>query len=292
MENGKYRCSCEDTECVDELVEDDKTEDNPSEDDECGCACGDVKRPDESLITNPDKPKIIAENNFIKEFENYAHLLGIKIIGYTLLTSDLMIEDKFIQYPNTIVLAMKMDKEVINATPGAEAKKLNDLLYEKFGKLTYKLSDYLRENGFATEVAHPDSGLVNFSPLAEKAGLGFIGKSGLLITPELGPRLKISAIFVSITNLPLKDNSDNEYSWIPDYCDKCGKCAKSCPENALIQRKTCFGGKEMEFVQRLCIGCNQGCAYCIANCPFYKKGYQHVKNKFDKMAVRLMEKQN
>ena len=299
MENDKCKCGCEDIELLEDKVENNPNGDNGRdcgiikdgadlEEDKCGCECGDIERPDESRVTNPDNPKVIAEDNFIKEFENYAHSVGIESIGYTLLTSDMMIKDKFIQYPNTIVLAIELDKEIINTAPGAEAKKLNDLLYERFGNLTYKLSDYLREKGFATEVAHPDSGLVNFSPLAEKACLGFIGKSGLLITPELGPRLKISAIFISISNLPVNDN--NEHSWIPEYCDKCSKCVKACPESALIQRRTCFGGKEVEFVQRLCIGCNQGCAYCIANCPFYKKGYQSVKNKFDKMNAKLMEK--
>lgn len=154
--------------------------------------------------------------------------------------------------------------------------------------MTYKLSDYLRENGFATEVAHPFGSLVNFSALAQNAGLGWIGKSGLFISPELGPRQKISAIFVSIANLPVKGY--NEYSWITDYCDKCGKCVKACPENALIQKETCCGGKEIEFVQKLCIGCSQGCTYCIEDCPFDNKRYDHVKSRFDKMNAKLMDK--
>ena len=45
---------------------------------------------------------------------------------------------------------------------------------------------------------------MKFSQLGQKAGLGCIGQSGLLISPELGPRQKISAIFVSIANLPIK----------------------------------------------------------------------------------------
>ena len=76
---------------------------------------------------------------------------------------------------------------------------------------------------------------MKFSQLGEIAGLGCIGQSGLLISPELGPRQKISAIFVSITNLPVRDN--NKFSWITDYCDKCGKCIKACPEKAIIEKK-------------------------------------------------------
>ncbi len=133
-------------------------------------------------------------------------------------------------------------------------------------------------------------GLVNFSALGQEAGLGYMGESGLLITPELGPRQKISAIFVSISNLPL--NEENEHSWIPEYCDKCGKCVKACPEKALVEKETCCGGTEIELIQKNCIGCSQGCTYCIEACPFEEKGYEHVKNKFDKMNAKLKEKQN
>ncbi len=118
------------------------------------------------------------------------------------ITPDLLIRDKFIQYSNAIVLTMEMDKEIIETPPGIEAQKLNDSAYKKLGDISYKLSDYLRENVYETEVAHPYGGLVKFSQLGQKAGLGWIGQSGLLISPDLGPRQKISAIFVSVVNLP------------------------------------------------------------------------------------------
>ncbi|MDI6643521.1 MAG: 4Fe-4S binding protein [Methanobacteriaceae archaeon] len=256
----------------------------------CGCGCGSISVDvDESLVDNPEKPQYIADDNFFEKLEKYAHSIGIKSIGYTQVTPDLLIEDKFIQYPNTIVLTMEMSKEIIETPPGPEALELNNAAYEKLGKLTYKISDYLRENGFATQVAHPFGNLVNFSPLAQKAGMGHIGKNGLLITPELGPRQKISAIFVSIAKLPLKD--DNLHTWIPEYCEICGKCIKACPEEALIETETCCSGKQVEFIQKLCIGCSQGCTYCIEACPFDEKGYDEVKNKFDKINAKLRKKQ-
>jgi epoxyqueuosine reductase QueG len=184
---------------------------------------------------------------------------------------------------------MEMGKEIIEATPGPEAQKLNDSAYEKLANVTYKFSDYLRENGYATEVAHPYGAVVKFSQLGQKANLGLIGQSGLLITPELGPRLKISAIFVSIANLPIKEN--NEHSWITDYCEKCGKCIKACPEKAIIEKETCCGEKETEFIQKLCIGCSEGCTYCIEECPFDQKEYKHIKDRFDKMNAKLKLKQ-
>ncbi len=253
-----------------------------------GCGCGGIDFPDISTVDNPNNPKFVASDDFINKFEEYAHSIGIKDVGYAQITPDLLIRDKFIQYPHVIVLTMEMDSEIIEATPGPEAQKLNDSAYIRLGKLSFQLSDYLRRNGFATEVAHPYGGLVKFSQLGQKAGLGWIGQSGLLIAPELGPRQKISAIFVSITNLPITET--NEHSWISDYCDKCGKCIKACPENALIEKEVCCGENETEFVQKLCIGCSDGCTYCIEGCPFDQKEYTHIKERFDKMNAKLKEK--
>jgi ferredoxin len=296
--NDKDTCGCiEDTQNIEKAKKDNdcgcgtKTSQISSGNEteyDISCGCGAADYPDESHIKNPETPKTSTTENFINKFENYAHSLGIKDIGYTRITSDLLIGDMFIQYPYTIVLSMEMDYEILETPPGMEAKKLNDSAYKKLGDISYKLSDYLRENGYATEVAHPYGGVVKFSQLGQKAGLGWIGQSGLLISPELGPRQKISAIFVSIVNLPIKDH--NEHSWITEYCEKCGKCIKACPEKALIEKETCYGEKEIEFIQEICIGCNQGCTSCIEECPFNQKEYTQIKNRFDKMNSKLGNK--
>ncbi len=277
MENEK--CGCE-AETVDE-----SPENAPEENNKCSCGAESV---DESLMDNPSKPKIIVEEDFIEKFENYSHSIGIKNIGYTQVPTELINTGKSIIYPNAIVLTMEMDKKIIKTAPGPESQKLNDSAYEELGKKTYMLSDYLRENGYATQAAHPYDNVVNFTPLAQKGSLGGIGKSNLLITPELGPRQKISAIFVSIENLPIKE--DDEHSWIADYCDKCGKCIKACPEKAMIEKKYSKKPNETEFNAKLCIGCSDGCTYCIEECPFDRKEYSYIKNRFYKMNAKLMEK--
>ena len=145
--------------------------DAPEEDEGCGCGCG-AEHPDESLVENPDKPEFIADDEFIKEFEKYAHSLGIKAIGYTQLTPELLIQNKFVQYSNAIVLTMEMSDELIETAPGDKTQEINDAHYAKLGTLSYKLSDYLRENGYATEVAHPYGGLVNSLYTCSKSRYG------------------------------------------------------------------------------------------------------------------------
>ncbi len=269
-------------------AEDKQNESKLEESDECGCGCG-GQFPDQSLVKNPDQPELMADADFFEEFENFAHSMGIVSIGYTQISPELINTEEPL-YPNAIVLTLEMGKDIIKTPPGPEAQQLNDATYAKLGNITYALSDFIRANGFATQVAHPYGSMVGFSQLGQKASLGWIGQSGLLISPELGPRQKISAIFTNIENLPVEKHDD--HSWIIDYCEKCGKCIKACPEKALIETKSCCGGKEIEFIQKRCIGCSQGCTYCIEDCPFDGKGYEHVKNKFDKMNAKLAEKKS
>ena len=168
-------------------------------------------------MKNPDKPENIATADFFEDFEKFAHSMGVVSIGYAQVSPELINTEELL-YSNAIVLTLEMGKDIIEAPPGPEAQQLNDATYAKLGYITYALSDFIRANGFATQVAHPYGSMVGFSLLGQKAGLGWIGQSGLLITPELGPRIKISAIFTNIENLPFK-KPDN-HSWIIEYCEK------------------------------------------------------------------------
>jgi len=253
--------------------------------DNCGCGCGDF--PDESLILNPINPNKNADKEFFREFEEMAHLMDIMEIGYLKMDPE-FIEKRGIDYPNAMVFTFKMNNKLIKTPTGEKAQNLNQEMYAKLGKITYELSDFIRSRGFATQVAHPYGNLIGLAELGQQAGLGWIGKHGLLITPELGPRLKISAIFTSIGNLPEETGAD--HSWIGDYCQRCSKCTIACSENAMVNKIHPTGEKEAEFHPELCIGCSEGCTSCIEECVFYKRGYDEIKRISDKLKERMLKK--
>jgi len=70
------------------------------------------------------------------------------------------------------------------------------------------------------------AGHVSHKMLATGAGLGWIGKSALLVTPDVGPRIR----FVSIlTDAPLPVGVPIEES----QCEDCQVCVEACPVGAI-----------------------------------------------------------
>jgi len=96
-------------------------------------------------------------------------------------------------------------------------------------------SMYRRYEGFAgLDTDKPFSADISHRHAAVAAGLGELGFSGLLLTPEFGPRQRLVTI---VTDAPLKP--DRLYQG-PQLCDRehCGICVKACPTYALNSRNT------------------------------------------------------
>ncbi|MBQ8758425.1 MAG: epoxyqueuosine reductase [Clostridia bacterium] len=76
------------------------------------------------------------------------------------------------------------------------------------------------------------------------AGLGEIGYSKMLLTPEFGPRLRLGVI---LTELELEP--DPIYDG-PKLCNRCMACVRECPGNAISATKTVkvtLAGHEVEW---------------------------------------------
>lgn len=226
-----------------------------------------------SLKDNPENPETMAKNGFKEEFESYASSIGIDKVAYNQVPAEFVFQDRKLTYENAIILVMEMDKTAIDNAPSSQTQEMGVVTYDELGKATNLLTDYLRENGVAAQASHPAGGFVVYPALAQKAGLGWKGRHGLLITPEFGPRQRISAIFTSINNLP--DNGSNSHSWIANFCEKCGKCIKSCPGNAITEEFDANGRARTVISKEAC----HGCTICMKECSFNKREYNQIKTR-------------
>jgi epoxyqueuosine reductase QueG len=94
------------------------------------------------------------------------------------------------------------------------------------------LGEFIRNLGYRAIQCGNDTALS--IPLAIDAGIGALGRNGLLITPEYGPRVRICKVY---TDLPLISNNPNLnfIEKLAKTCKNCFKCAEACEIDAITR---------------------------------------------------------
>lgn len=231
---------------------------------------------------------------------SYAKSIGIDLIGFTEVDEYFIFEEET-NFPykikdhildNAIVLGMEMRKDRIDQAPKPPAGLEAMRIYAELGDATIKLAQYLMDNGFKAQAMHPLGGPVLYPPMAQKAGLGEIGINGVLITPEFGPRQRLSMIATDAAPLP-RINQTN--FGIRDYCKTCGACVKACPGQAILPFDKKIKSSDGKYLQNI-IGEKcfpyffkyHGCSICLKVCPFSTTKYEKIiKNKTAVIASKL-----
>ena len=96
------------------------------------------------------------------------------------------------------------------------------------GRRLAQLADFLRANGAKLARTFADAGPVPERELAQRAGLGWIGKNTMLIRPDAGSFFFIGSVF---TDLPLGADAPFEL----DRCGSCTRCLDACPTDAFVE---------------------------------------------------------
>jgi ferredoxin len=234
------------------------------------------------LEKNPVNDKKQIDGETLTELHQFAITAGASEIGFAEVPQEWVFKNKAICYTKAIVLTMEMDKARIDMAPNPGTAVMVHETYYQLGKVSNKVAVWLRECGYAAHAGHPLGGMALYPPLAQAAGLGWRGISGLLITPEFGPRVRLAAVFTEIENLPFYEGS--EHSWVLDFCESCKRCIRDCPPDAFydepIQREN---GLVTVLDNAKCFpyfAKNHGCSLCIKVCPFNQQDYEKIKNSY------------
>jgi ferredoxin len=186
----------------------------------------------EERFTPPDQEWM---TNRIKEVARFygANLVGVTqidprwIYSHTFERSTGNYERNEAKFKYAIVMAIEMDWKHINESPRFEASAATALIYSRMSELASSLAKYIRSLGYRAVPSGNDSG--QNIPLAIDAGLGEIGRNGLLITPHYGPRVRLCKV---LTDLPLIPDKPIDFG-MREFCEKCHSCALSCPPKAI-----------------------------------------------------------
>lgn len=198
---------------------------------------------------------------------------------------------KIPRYANAVSIAIAIPKEVIQGihqAPTTEYYNAYHSLNEQLDTLALLCAEYLQEKGysayaqtvgktkefgiFTTEMPH--------KTVAVNGGLGWIGKSALLVTPQYGSAIRLTSV---LTNAPVPINENIHNT----KCGDCQICKNACPAGAITgnlwnksrKREWIFDAlkcrKKAREIANVSIEKEITlCGKCIETCPYTQK-YLH-----------------
>jgi reductive dehalogenase len=126
-----------------------------------------------------------------------------------------------------IALAFEEDFAGISNSPGRLASAAVGNGYSRMANTAFFMAEFIRALGYRALPAGNGIGLS--IPIAIDAGLGEVGRLGLLITPKYGPRVRLAKV---ITDMPLVPDARISFG-VTEFCEACKLCAENCPSEAI-----------------------------------------------------------
>ena len=176
-----------------------------------------------------------------------------------------------LDHAHAIAVTVEMAKEMIDRAPRGPTVMESAQQYLASGAIAVQMALFIRSLGYPAR-AHIDDNYRVICPLvARDAGLGELGRMGLLMTPMLGPRVRIAVV---TTDLPLDVDQRVPEDSVIDFCSICLKCADACPSKAIPTgaRTEIDGAVRWRIDSEACFThwCKIGtdCARCVSVCPY------------------------
>ena len=155
-------------------------------------------------------------------------------------------------------------------TPNSWGLDYHYVLQDKLDRLAKGIEELTADFEYKGMV---DTGALVDTAVAQRAGIGFIGKNGLVISKEFGSYMFLGEL---ITNLDIEPDQPVDYG-----CGDCNRCVTACPTSCLIgdgsmNAKRCLsfqtqdkGVRDLEFRKKIKTVI-YGCDICQICCPYNK----------------------
>lgn len=189
-------------------------------------------------------------------------------------------------YRYAIVYTVEMDDKMINRAPNLEEVVAVTKGYMDASIIGLWGSEYIRGLGHPAR-GHVDGNYLVYAPVvAEAAGLGEIGRHGLLVTEGEGSRVRLGVI---TTDLELIPDEKREFG-LKELCSECGICSENCIGRAIPRE---IRGDRWQVEQEACyrvwrrVGTD--CGVCLSSCPLSQEVGRRYRGRLkDREARREM----
>jgi epoxyqueuosine reductase len=185
------------------------------------------------------------------------------------------------RFPFGICFGIHYDDEIVNQLPNdVQWSKMASSLTEKATQIYRVVQEQIESWGYhhsripsTTRIdVLPDPGEeLPQKTLATLAGMGWIGKSTLLINPKFGPRIRLGAL---LTDIPIETSTPITQS----KCGDCRACVDVCPvhaikgnlwsqgtpRNELFDVSRCY---DYRWSKKETLGRRLECGICLKACP-------------------------
>ncbi|MEM0053441.1 MAG: 4Fe-4S double cluster binding domain-containing protein [Nitrososphaeria archaeon] len=233
------------------------------------------------------------DSNYLNYLENLAKSLGANVFGAADISSalDFVCEQggqHLRKFSYGISIGIRLLDSIVDelhrrdeATVFYTYRALYNTVNARLDQIAFTLAKYIQDKGYlaypvpASQIIDQNKliGVISHKLVANLAGLGWIGKNCLPITPKYGPRVRLASI---LTNMPLYAGTPVE-----NRCGECNMCVQACPAKA-------FTGvsfrpeepREKRFNAQLCykyqrereakIG-DSLCGMCVYICPYGRR---------------------
>lgn len=236
--------------------------------------------------------KLGAESAGVAKLEDY-HFYSVKGRGKTY-GETILPDHKF-----GLAFTVEMDHHHLGSAPEGPTLMESAQQYLNAGAIAIQLAEFIRQLGYEAE-AHIDGNYKVICPLVGRdAGVGELGRMGLLMTPRLGPRVRLGVV---TTSLPLEVDAPLHDPTVLEFCALCKKCAEICPVDALPAGAPSVweGSVRWKLDSEACFSywCATGtdCGQCMKVCPFshpdtllhnvVRRGLQRSRN-FRQFALKM-----
>lgn len=188
--------------------------------------------------------------------------------------------------PYAVTLGLPLTPEIaaaIRQGPTAAYYEEYQRLNAQLDELTEQMAQLLRRHDYQAQAMASSKrtdpiGILGDFPhkaAAVRGGLGWIGRSTLLVTPEYGPRVRIATV---LTNAPLAATT---FAPLLPQCGQCRACERACPAQAIsgvswhldVKREDMLAVTQCDVwkIERYPDFDGLVCGICLAVCPQGKR---------------------
>jgi ferredoxin len=180
-------------------------------------------------------------------------------------------------HSNAIVIAEGLDLKILKGAPKKPVIMEIFRAYSRLGYIAVLMARYIRSLGFPARAHITTNYQIIVPPVAIDAGIGELGRHGVLISREFGSAMKMAVV---TTDLPLVYDKKPKLG-VDDFCMHCRICARNCPSGAIShgEKKLVRGVERYPFKAEACFRIwnevGTDCGVCIASCPYSKPSSIH-----------------